>query len=237
MFTCDPQKFRLQILSPTPLPLGFKREKPKALRYRPYSNKARRFLDIYTPLAFDLWLLFEWDIDIIEINERVCEVLFPGGDNDILRIKPEFVTGEENGKNLIIHSIAEKDEVEGASLERFALFEKYLCQFDVGFKRWKTSEIRENTVILGNIEELLCPMVGSSQLVGSGLRENLITTIKNYRKTTVKVVIENLQQYDETEILIALADLLQRRRLFSDIQSYPFGYTTQLSAYHEFSDT
>lgn len=237
MSPCDPQEFRLQILSPTPLPVGFKREKPKALRYRPYSNKARRFLDIYTPLAFDLWLLFEWDINTIEINERVCEVLFPGGDNDILRIKPEFVTGTEEGKHLIIHSIVGPDEIDGASLARFALFEKYLCQFNVGFKTWKISEIRENTVLLGNIEELLCPMMGPSQLVGSGLRDNLITTIKNHRRTTVKVVIESLQQYDETEILIALADLLQRGRLFSDIQSYPFGYTTELSAYHEFSDT
>lgn len=236
MSPCDPQEFRLQILSPTPLPVGFKREKPKALRYRPYSNKARRFLDIYTPLAFDLWLLFEWDIKTIEINERVCEVLFPGVDNQILRINPDYVTREE-GRHVVIHSIVGADEIDDASLERFALFEKYLCQFDVGIKTWKTSKIRENTVLLENIEELLCPMMGPSQLIGSGLRENIIAAIKNHRKTTVKVVIESLQHYDEAEILIALADLLQRGSLFSDIQSYPFGYTTQLSAYHEFSDT
>lgn len=237
MSPCDLQAFRLQILSPTPLPVGFKREKPTALRYRPYSNKARRFLDIYTPLAFDLWLLFEWDIRTIEINERVCEVLLPGGDNRILRIQPAFVTRAEEEKDTVIHSIVGVDEIDDASLERFSQFEKYLCQFDVGFKAWKTSEIRKNTVFLGNIEELLCSMVGASQLVEPVLRENLVAAIKNHRKTTVKVVIESLQQYDETEILIALADLLQRGRLFSDIQSYPFGYTTQLSAYHEFSDT
>ncbi|MGB9495469.1 MAG: hypothetical protein WCA83_11790 [Azonexus sp.] len=237
MSPSDPREFRLQILSPTPLPVGFKRENPKALRYRPYSNKARRFLDIYTPLAFDLWLLLEWQINVVSINERVCDVLLPGGNNDILKIKPEFVTVAGADNHLIIHSIVGADEIDDASLELFALFEQYLRQFDVGFKTWKPSEIRENTVLLTNIEQLLCPMTESSQLVDSGLRESLVTAIRNHRKTTVNVVLESLQQYDETEVLIALSDLLQRGHLFSDIDSYPYGYTTQLSAYHEFSDT
>lgn len=233
----DPQEFRRQILTPTPLPVGFRREKPKALRYRPYSNKARRFLDIYTPMAFDLWLLLEWEINTITINERVCEVSFPGPSKDIWKTKPNFVTEAGEDHRLCIHLIVGTDEIDGAALEQSALLEQYLYQLDVGFKTWKPSEIRENTVFLGNIEQLLCPMVGQSQLVGSGLRERVISTIKNHRKTTVNVVIESLPQYDETEVLIALADLLQRGRLFSDIDSYPFGYTTQLSAYHEFSGT
>lgn len=235
----DREEFVQQLITPTLLPSGFKRQNPKAFRFSPYSRKAKRTLDIYTPLAFDLWIHCEWDIGVKDINERVNELTFPGEGCTLLKVRPSMVTVNYDG-HISIHLISSPSYGEltnnyTAFNEKTRSLQLYLDRYSIALSVWTSEILRKNPIELENWQQLLAYTIRPGLVISPAFREKILLVIKQARKITIRALLEGLPDEDPEWVMRALAILLQESFINSDIAQHLLSDATELSVYHEFT--
>lgn len=220
----------VRLLEPTPLPSGFKRKNPKAFRFQPYSRKIRRRLDIYTPIFYDLWVSVEWDSSVRTFNERVAPIPIGGASGEVFYFSPPIVTMSKDGE-YILHTLqqveSEPDPCKLESLENWAKSHR------ITHRIWTPEEIRSNPVELENRKQLYAYISSPETVISPAFREKVLLVLRRYRKTTLNDLVESVNDAAAEEVIQIVAEQIQQRNLHSDIHKYQFGWSTEISYFHE----
>lgn len=220
----------VHLLEPTPLPCGFKRKNPKAFRFQPFSKKIRRRLDIYTPILYDLWVSVEWDASIRTFNERVAPIAIGGESGKVFYLTPPIVTVTKDGE-FIVHTIqeaeSEADPKKSESLESWAKTHR------ITLKIWTPDEIRSNPVELENRKQLYAYISSPETAISPAFREKVLLVLGRYRKTTLDDLVGSVSDASAEQVIQIIAEQLLQGNLHSDIHKYQFGWSTEISSFHE----
>lgn len=222
----------VRLLEPTPLPSGFKRKNPKAFRFQPYSRKIRRRLDIYTSILYDLWVSVEWDTSVRAFNERVAPIPIGGASGKVFYLTPPIVTVTKNDE-FTVHTIQEAesdaDPKSSESLENWAKTHR------IKLKIWTPDEIRSNLVELENRKQLYSYISSPETVISPAFREKVLLFLRRYRKTTIDDLVESVSNASAEQVIQIVAEQIQQRNIHSDIHKHQFGWSTEISHFHEFA--
>lgn len=221
----------VRLLEPTPLPSGFKRKNPKAFRFQPYSRKIRRRLDIYTPILYDLWVSIEWDTSVRTFNERVAPIPIGETSGKVFYFSPAIVTMGKEGE-YIVHSLQEVEfELDSRKLESL---ENWAKTHHIKHRIWSPEEIRSNPVELENRKQLYAYISSPEAVIAPAFREKVLLVLRRYRKTTLDDLVKTLCDATIEQVIQIVAEQILQRNIYSDIHTYQFGWSTEISSFHEF---
>jgi hypothetical protein len=222
------------LLSPTAVTHGFKRENPTAFRFQPYSQKNRRRLDIFTPILYDLWISFEWDSTIKSFNERVDKFPVAGKDGKVFFWKPRMVS-IGNQTECLVHAIEFGDEKSESEMAALDWIQAWVDVNHLMLKIWTPEEVRSNPIELENRKQLYAYICSPETLISPDLRDKVLLVLRQCRKTTLDDLIASVSDSCSEAVIQVLAEQLMLRNIFSDIQKFPFGWSTEISVFHDFT--
>lgn len=239
--------------------LPFKRERATSFLYTPHSPKLNRRVYLYTPRAYWLWVRFETDREIGKFNERPKKVALPLARGCAAMLAPALVTASPDDQ-LTVHTFAgnveDADDDESAMLEvdraRSLLeprakhpeqvdairagivteaWSSWCKSHDFSHHNWTPTEVFEPKMLLRNRAELLRHTSRPGQPFDGNLRKSLLRELSAERSLTVWALKQRLPARPDDEIHAAIAHLILRADVESDIDRHPFSYATRLSAF------
>lgn len=221
-----------RLLTPTPFPSGFKREKPTAFRFQPYSRKIRRRLDIYTPILYDLWVAVEWDPSIRMFNERVEPISVGCTNGKVFKFTPRMVTMTKDGE-CVVHTLSSTESEAGIndseSVENWATKHRIIC------KVWTPEEIRLNLVEIENRKQLYAYIGSPETVISPACREKVFVVLRRYRKTTLDDLVASVADMSAEQVIQIVAEQIMQGNLYTDIHKHQFDWSTEVSCFHEFT--
>jgi len=220
------------------VPPAFKRGNYLAHLYAPFSIKLNRRVYIYTHDKYNLWVRLEADAEIIKFNERVIPIPISFNDGHAANISPDALSVDVNHEitfhNIVSGAIAELPESTQKTMDAWQNF----CEsFGYKHKIWNTESLIGNGIELCNIRKLLRYTSDAALMINPILQQSVLSEIGNHRKVIYAKVIQQFPKTDPEEIKVAISMLILSRNIFTDIHLYPLSQTTELSAYHEFSQS
>ncbi len=231
----DEQPLIEKLLLPTPMPTGFKRKKPTAFRFQPYSRKLKRRLDIYSSILYDLWVHLEWSPDIELFNERVDKFPVAGKESRIFFWAPRMVSICDR-TDCWVHAIKANndDDSELTDADGGEYIKAWANVNQLKLKIWMPEEIRKNPIELENRKQLYAYLSNPEKVISPALREKVLLVLRRYRKTTLDDLIATVGNQCTDSVIQIVADQIMVRAIYSDIHKFPFGWTTEISCFHEF---
>lgn len=225
-----------QLLHPVRITEVFKRKNPNAFRFKPYSKKIKRRLDLYTSILYDLWVNIEWDIDVKYFNERVEAIPIPGKDGRVFYWKPKIVS-VSSANIYCAHTITRTNSSDQASpgYEIEPYLQRWSNANDVKLRVWMPEEIRSNPILLANRKQLYGYVSNPETVVSPTIKENILLILRKCRKTTLDDLIQSVGPECEDTTMPVIANLILSREIYSDISKYALGWTTEISCFHEFT--
>ena len=227
-----------QLLKP---PALFKRENFRSFLYVPYSRKIHRRIYCYGEDQYNLWVFLESDCQIGFFNERVPDVPI-SIEGRVKQLAPSFVA-QMRDKSIVVHIVLFEglpgqngDSV--AEILEISIFENALnswaTEHKFSVKIWTRELLHANQIRLENLKRLLryvCvpqppPLASTKELIYMALRQS--------RKATIDSLLHSLSTIDDETIMAGLAGMILDGTCYSDIDFFPWHYSTELSVHHAF---
>jgi len=188
-----------------------------------------------------LWALLETQQDLAQFNEQSPGISI-SIDGRIVSLIPAFVGKMKNG-SIVLHVISTDpisnpdtnsiiDDLDLPS--RDLALANWAQQNGCSVRIWNRASLRSNTIRLENIKHLLRYVSMPQRFLCLSTKELISTTLRQLRKSTVEHVLRSLAEVDENVVLATLAEMILDGSCHSDIDFFPFHYSTELSIYHEF---
>lgn len=228
---------RQQLLTPSST---FNREDYKAFLYTPYSRKLFRKVYVHTHLGYDLWARVEADKSVAKYNERPTQIEV-AVNQEVVRLTPALATSHRDGTWALHFIWRDTDdcvdyhenfhrrfnEEERASIQQWS--ELNGCMLEI----WNAKTLRQYPVRLSNLKLLLRYVCNTRKPISPKIKERLRTILKATRSCTVLHLTETACDFDSSFVEQAIAEMILDEEVFSDIDIYPFHYSSELSIHHE----
>jgi hypothetical protein len=220
-------------------PSTFRREHAESFLYAPYSRKIHRRVYCYTHLAYDLWVHLESDKDVAFFNERPATIPF-SFNGKASQFTPAYVSRKRD-KSIVVHIISREDETgaepvsEASDLppaNQHDALRVWAKQNNFTLVIWSAKAIHSNPIRLANVKQLLRYVCSPQRLVPLAILEEVHTILRQVRSSTVDHIVHTLHMHDEDLIMMVVAEMILSESCYSDIERYPFHYSTELSLHH-----
>ncbi len=220
------------------VPSTFRRENWEAYLFAPYSKKLSRRVYLYTPQGYDLWVHLESDPQVKTFNERPTKVPLSIGQGQAVVAAPNAISVDQMG-DVMVHECGEYCETATQSkaaekLNREFPWALWAEAQGFNYKRWTSSELRQNPILLDNYKRLLRWVCRPGWNPSPIVLDSIISALKSRRVTCWNALFRELGHFEPTSISAAIATLILDEKIHSDLHKYFLSQTTELSAFHEF---